>query len=96
MKKALSHKMVCFFFMLLLNNGARAQIACIPHTTAALTDRGTASNEGFAIHLETLAAHTASEPVVKERYHHPNFLFGVSHHRRSEYYRQSMDLLTYS
>ena len=71
-------------------------IASIPHTTAALTDRGTAFDEGFAIHLETLVAHIGADSVLRDRYDHSRFLFGAAGQRQSEYYRQSMDLLSFS
>ncbi|MBI1850424.1 MAG: general secretion pathway protein GspK [Planctomycetes bacterium] len=83
----------------LLNAGdgiATRDLASIPHTTFALTDRGTAFNEGFAIHLETLAAHLASDPTLKDRYHHQRFQFGLPAQIRSEYFRHSSDLLSYS
>lgn len=73
----------------------KREIASIPHSTAALTDRGTAFDEGFAIHLETLAARFSSDPIVRERYHHDRYLFGTSD-IHSEYDRQVADLLTYS
>lgn len=71
-------------------------LAAIPHTTAALTDRGTAFDEGFAIHLETLLAHVSADPIIGQRYGHAKFLFGEGAQRQSEYYRLSMDLLTFS
>lgn len=83
----------------LLNGGAgipTSDLASIPHTTAALTDRGRAFNEGFSIHLETLAAHFTDDPVVVERYQHERFQFGPQAQRKGEYFRPSMDLLTYS
>ncbi len=40
----------------------------IPHSTAAITDRRTAFNEGFAIHLETVAAHCGSDPEARRFY----------------------------
>jgi hypothetical protein len=84
-------------FLLNGNDGIPSgEIASIPHTTAALTDRGTAFNEGFSIHLETLAAHFGSDAVLKSSYHHQSFLFGIPPQRQSEYYRQSMDLLSYA
>jgi len=72
------------------------RIASISHSTAALTDRSTAFNEGFAIHLETLAAHLGSDAARRDSYDHRSFLFGITPQRRSEYYRQSMDLLSYA
>ena len=75
----------------------RRQLAAIPHTTAALSDRGTAFDEGFAIHLETLAAHLARAPELRARYHHESLRFGVNHPKqRSEYARHAADLLSYS
>lgn len=82
----------------ILNDGKeipKREMACIPHSTAALTDRGTAFDEGFAIHLETLAARFSNDPVVRERYHHDRYLFGTTS-IQSEYHRQVADLLTYS
>lgn len=80
-------------------NGGRplpsADLSAIPHSTAALTDRGTAFNEGFAIHLETIAARFFDDPVVRQRYHHDRYLFGTGT-IQSEYHRQMSDLLTYS
>ena len=70
-------------------------IASVPHTTAALTDRGTAFDEGFAIHLETLAAHFLKDPDIQSRYNHQNFQFGVPL-MLGEYHRIAGDLLSYS
>ena len=81
-----------------LNSGneiPKRPIASIPHSTAALTDRGTAFDEGFAIHLETLAGRLSDDPVVRKRYHHDRFLFGTGD-IGSEYHRQTIDLLTYA
>lgn len=74
----------------------RHSIAPIPHTTAALTDRVTAFDEGFAIHLETLAAHTGVERGLRDRYHHGQFLFGEWPGFLAEYYRGSADMLSYA
>jgi hypothetical protein len=54
----------------------KRRIASIPHTTAALTDRGTAFDEGYAIHLETLMAHLTTESWLHNRYRHGQFWFG--------------------
>jgi hypothetical protein len=85
--------------LLAVLNGGREvpkrEIAAIPHTTAALTDRGTAFDEGFAIHLETLAAHFLSGPVIKDRYDHQRFLFGTPL-LQGEYHRPAGDLLSFS
>jgi hypothetical protein len=72
------------------------KLASISHTTAALTDRATAFDEGFSIHLETLVAHLSRDPLVEQRYHHERFLFGPAALSRGEYFRQSMDLLSFS
>lgn len=86
--------------VLAILNGGRPvpvrPIAAITHSTAALTDRGTAFDEGFAIHLETLAAHLATEAELKNRYRHQQMLFGVWPGYLAEYYRSAADLLTFS
>ena len=82
----------------MLNGGSeipRKEIAAISHTTAALTDRGTAFDEGFAIHLETLAAHFASDAFLKDRYFHQRFRFGVPD-MLGEFHRHAGDLLSFS
>lgn len=71
-------------------------IASIPHTTSALTDRGTAFNEGYAIHLETLLAHLSDESSVRARYRHERLLFGAPPGFLAEYYRPASDLRTYA
>ena len=84
--------------LMLLNGGQKLpqeQIASIPHTTAALTDRVTAFDEGFAIHLETLAVHYLKDADIQARYNHQNFQFGVPL-LLGEYHRLSGDLLSYS
>jgi DNA uptake protein ComE-like DNA-binding protein len=84
--------------LMLLNGGKKLpqeQIASIPHTTAALTDRITAFDEGFAIHLETLAVHYLKDPEIQARYNHQNFQFGVPL-LLGEYHRIAGDLLSYS
>ena len=82
----------------ILNGGKKIPqlgIVSIPHTTAALTDRGTAFDEGFAIHLETLAAHYLNDPDIRSRYDHQNFQAGVPS-MLGEYHRIAGDLLSYS
>lgn len=74
----------------------KREIAAIPHTVAALTDRGTAFDEGFATHLETLVAHVSTAPEVRQRYRHDQFLFGPGAQMRGEYYQHSSDLLTFA
>lgn len=72
------------------------EAASIPHSTAALSDRTTAFSEGYAIHLETLAAHLAQAADLRRRYHHHSVVFGDAPYRESEYYRGAADLTTYS
>ncbi len=82
----------------MLNGGKeipKKEIVSIPHTTAALTDRGTAYDEGFAIHLETLAAHYLDDPFIQDRYNHARVAFGVPS-MLGEYHRIAGDLLSYS
>jgi hypothetical protein len=74
----------------------KREIAAIPHTVAAITDRGTAFDEGFAIHLETLVAHLSAAPEVRRQYRHDQFLFGPDARMRGEYYEHSSDLLTFA
>jgi hypothetical protein len=74
----------------------KRRIASIPHTTAALTDRGTAFDEGYAIHLETLMAHLTTESWLHNRYRHGQFLFGEQPGFLAEYFRGSADLLSFS
>ena len=74
----------------------KRQLASIPHTTAALSDRGTAFDEGFAIHLETLAAHFSSDPEMRGRFRHERTDFGPARQRQSEYFRHALDLMSYS
>jgi len=74
----------------------RADICSIPHSTAALTDRATAFSEGYAIHLETLAAHMGMDAKERARYHHESARFGEGTFRDLEFFRHSADLATYS
>ena len=74
----------------------RRKLIPIEHSTAALTDRGTAFDEGFAIHLETVMAQTGTEAWFVNQYRHGQMLFGVGPGMRNEYYRPSLDLLTFS
>jgi hypothetical protein len=72
------------------------QMASLPHSNAALSDRGTAFDEGFGIHLETAAAHFVDEPAMRRRYRHEQFLFGPAYGRRSEYSRPAFDLMNFA
>jgi hypothetical protein len=74
----------------------RKQMIPVPHTTAALTDRGTAFDEGLGIALETLAGHLFGDERIRRAYHHDSSLFGIAHARRSEFFRPSTDLLTFA
>jgi hypothetical protein len=71
--------------------------ASIPHSTAAITDRRTAFNEGLAIHLETVNAHCSRDPLTRSQYDR-----GTLHHGRqkrplrAEYYAPVKDMLTYA
>lgn len=73
----------------------KRDIASIPHSTAAMTDRGTAFDEGFAIHLEAIIAFLSSEPDIRDRYQHRQFVFGTPG-IKSEYHWPVADILTYS
>jgi hypothetical protein len=72
------------------------EVASIPHSTAALSDRTTAFSEGWAIHLETLAAHLARGADLRWRYQHYAVGFGDAPYRQNEYYRGASDLTTFS
>src|SRR5262249_30541712 len=72
------------------------ELASIPHSTAALSDRATAFSEGWPIHLETLAAHLAQAPDLRRRYHPQTFEFGDVPWKSAEYFRHSVDLTSYS
>jgi len=72
------------------------ELASIPHSTAALSDRTTAFSEGWAIHLETLAAHLARGADLRWRYQHYAVGFGDAPYRQNEYYRGASDLTTFS
>jgi hypothetical protein len=72
------------------------EVSSIPHSTAGLADRTTAFSEGWAIHLETLAAHLARGADLKWQYHHEGVGFGDAPYRGSEYYRAGSDLTTFS
>jgi hypothetical protein len=71
-------------------------MASIPHSTAALSDRTSAFSEGYAIHLETLAAHLARGADLRRLYGHESAGFGDAPYRENEYYRAAADLTTYS
>ena len=72
------------------------EVASIPHSTAARSDRTSAFSEGWAIHLETLAAHLARGADSRARYQHYAVGFGDAPYRQNEYYRGASDLTTFS
>jgi hypothetical protein len=72
------------------------EISSIPHSTATLSDRTTAFSEGYAIHLETLAAHLNHDPSTRQRYHRELVLFGDGPFREAEYFHHSADLASFS
>jgi hypothetical protein len=85
--------------LMTLAGGARRpaqSVACIPHTTAALTDRWTAFNEGFAIHFETLSAHLDSGDEARRRFRHERLDFSGSGRASDEYFRHAADLRSFS
>jgi hypothetical protein len=73
-----------------------ADVCSIPHTTAALTDRMTAFSEGWAIHLEALAAHLAASPELRRAYHRSGAEFGDAPYRESEYFFPAADVASYA
>jgi hypothetical protein len=74
----------------------RRAIAPIPHTVAAITDRGTAFDEGFAIHLEAVVAHVSAAPDVRRWYRHDRFLFGPAAGVRGEYFSHATGPLSFA
>lgn len=71
-------------------------IAPIPHSTAAVTDRRTAFNEGFAIHLEAINAHCGRDPKTRDYYDHSAIRLGPTGDRASEYYFPARDIMTFA
>jgi hypothetical protein len=71
-------------------------IAPIPHSTAAVTDRRTAFNEGWAIHLEAIHAHCSADPETRAFYDHAQPQLGPTGDRKSEYYFPAKDVMTYA
>jgi DNA uptake protein ComE-like DNA-binding protein len=71
-------------------------VASIPHSTAALSDRTTAFSEGYAIHLETVAAHLNRDAATHQRFHRELVSFGEGPFQVAEYYHQSADLASFS
>jgi hypothetical protein len=71
-------------------------LGSIPHSTAALSSRVTAFSEGYAIHLETLAAHLNTDPGTRQRFHRGLVMFGEGPYQAAEYFHHSTDLASYS
>jgi len=71
-------------------------VAAIPHSTAAITDRTTAFSEGYAIHLETIAAHLNRDVYTLGRFHREQVVFGEGSWRTAEYFHHSADLASFS
>lgn len=72
-------------------------IASIPHSTAMLSNRGTAFNEGFAIHLETIAGHLmADEELIRRDYRFDRYDFASDRMRTCEYLRPLIDFRNYA
>ncbi len=71
-------------------------IAPIPHSTAAVTDRRTAFNEGLAIHLEAINAHCATDPTTRAFYDHGEVRHGPTGDKQGEYYFPARDVMTYA
>ncbi len=76
--------------------GDAAAIAPIPHSTAAVTDRRTAFNEGFAIHLEAINAHCGRDATTRDFYDHAALRLGPTGGRASEYYFPARDIMTFA
>lgn len=68
----------------------------IPHSTAAVTDRRTAFNEGFAIHLEAINAHCGRDPETRAFYDRSAVVHGEARALDAEYYWPVRDLRTYA
>jgi hypothetical protein len=71
-------------------------IAPIPHSTAAVTDRRTAFNEGLAIHLETIHGHCGRDEKTRAFYDHAPLPRGPTGDRTSEYFFPIKDVMTYA
>jgi hypothetical protein len=72
------------------------ETSSIPHSTATLSDRTTAFSEGYAIHLETLAAHLNHDQSTRQHFHRELVLFGDGPFREAEYFHHSADLASFS
>lgn len=71
-------------------------LSSIPHTTAALSSRATAFSEGYAIHLEALAAHLNRDASARQRFHRELVMFGDGPYQAVEYFHQASDLASFS
>ena len=79
-----------------VGDGHAGAIAPIPHSTAAITDRRTAFNEGFAIHLETVLGHCGGDDTARAFYDHAALRHGPTGDRSAEYYFPIKDVMTYA
>lgn len=83
----------------ILNNGKKlsnTSLASIPHSTSAITDRSTAFDEGFAIHLETIFGHLTNNSKIHSHYLHKDINLSDSLKLSNEFFFHSTDLLTFS
>ncbi len=71
-------------------------IAPIPHSTAAVTDRRTAFNEGFAIHLEAVNAHCGTAEGTRAYYQRRRRSYGPVPDLDAEYYSPIRDIMSYA
>jgi len=71
-------------------------VAPIPHSTAAVTDRRTAFNEGFSIHLETVNAHCGADAETRAYYQRRRRSFGPAPGLAAEYYAAVRDMMSYA
>ncbi|MBT3786324.1 hypothetical protein HOF92_15220 [bacterium] len=71
-------------------------IASIPHSTAALSDRWTAFNEGFSIALETFAAHYGKNHDQNAYYRNHTFPIGDKNLFESGFFQNLRDFWSYS
>ncbi|MBL8766314.1 MAG: hypothetical protein JNL94_03060 [Planctomycetes bacterium] len=71
-------------------------VASIPHTVTAITDRSTAFNEGYAIHLEAIAVHLGEDAGAGPRDRHERMVFGSDRPSESEYFRPAVDFASYA
>jgi len=73
-----------------------SDLASIPHSTAALSNRATAFSEGYAIHWEAVGAHYATSAAARQRFHREGVVFGDGPYQAVEFFRGASDLASYS